>query len=96
MVTISRRQRFSSVSRPATRIVKPAIVPGCRWQRPGIDSVTWIGAQEALHHMSESLPDDLVGESRMLQAQIFIDSGQHLLSQPRDVIYLARETAAQQ
>lgn len=27
---------------------------------------------------------------------LFIDSGQHLLSQPRDVIYLAREKAAQQ
>ena len=25
---------------------------------------------------------------------IFIDSGQHLLDQPRDVIYLAREMAA--
>lgn len=34
-------------------------------------------AQEALHHMSENLPDDLSREARMVQAQIYIDSSQY-------------------
>lgn len=34
-------------------------------------------AQEALHHMSENLPDDLSHEARSVQAQIFIDTGQY-------------------
>lgn len=34
-------------------------------------------AQEALHHMSENLPDDLGREARMVQAQIYIDSDQY-------------------
>ena len=36
----------------------------------------------------------LAGGSLKSGSTLFIDSGQHLLSQPRDVIYLAREEAA--
>ena len=34
-------------------------------------------AQEALHHMSGSLADDLSGEASVLQAQIYIENGQY-------------------
>ena len=43
------------------------------WHRLGYSD----RAQEALHHMSENLPEDLSREARLLQAQIFIDSGQY-------------------
>jgi NAD(P)-dependent dehydrogenase (short-subunit alcohol dehydrogenase family) len=36
----------------------------------------------------------LAGGALKSGSTLFIDSGQHLLSQPRDVIYLAREKAA--
>lgn len=45
-------------------------------------------------------PDEIVGAARFLAtgalksgSTLYIDSGQHLLDQPRDVIYLAREMA---
>ena len=45
-------------------------------------------------------PDEIVEAARFLAtgalksgSTLFIDSGQHLLDQPRDVIYLAREMA---
>jgi hypothetical protein len=43
------------------------------WHRRGY----LVRAQEALHHMSEILPDDLGREARLLQARIYIDSGQN-------------------
>lgn len=49
----------------------------------------------------KTMPDEVAAAALMLAQghlrsgeSIFVDSGQHLLNQPRDVIYLARELAA--
>jgi NAD(P)-dependent dehydrogenase (short-subunit alcohol dehydrogenase family) len=48
-------------------------------------------------------PDEIVGAAQFLASgalrtgsSLYIDSGQHLLDQPRDVIYLARQMAGDQ
>jgi len=62
------------------------------------------GETEVSHRLNllgrKTQPDEIVDAARMLASgaiksgtTLTIDSGQHLLDQPRDVIYLAREIA---